>query len=874
MSKPTVKRLRDYRPPAYLVPRVDLQVDIYADRVRVRARLDVRSNGAPPGTPLELDGVGLKLKSIAVDGRPVSAERYTVTGRGLTLRDPPPEFYLDTEVEIDPYHNTALEGLYASGAILCTQNEPEGFRRITFYPDRPDVLSVFTVDITADRARFPWLLCNGNPMAAENLPEGRHRAVWHDPFPKPAYLFALVAGNLGMIEDRFVTRGGRNVTLRIFVDPGHENRAGHAMRSLKHAMRWDEEAFDREYDLDLFMIVAVDAFNFGAMENKGLNVFNSAYVLADPAAATDADYQNIEAVVAHEYFHNWSGDRVTLRDWFQITLKEGLTVFREHEFTADMTSRAVKRLDDARLIREAQFPEDAGPHAHPIQPASYIEMNNFYTATVYSKGAEVIRMVRTLAGTEAFRRAADLYFARHDGQAATTEDFIKAMEDGTGMDLAQFRRWYRQAGTPRLDVASDYDPAARVCRVTVRQSCAPTADGSPKETFHLPLAVGLLSRSGRPLPVTVADGPARIEKDTAILEVRRPEQTWTFSGVTEPPVLSLLRGFSAPARVVHPYTPEDLLLLLRADPDACARYDAGQTLALRVLLPGADAAPEWADRLLEALADLLADEALDPVFRVRLATLPTLTTLGESADVCDYPALFASREALRLRFAERYARRLRELYDRSVTDPGRVDRETMAQRALRNFCLAHLADLPGGAALAERQYRSAGNMTDSFAALCALANLDGAERDRALADFRKRWRTDFNVMNKWFGAQASSRRIRVLDDVKRLAADELFDARNPNRIRALYAAYARNLPRFHDPSGEGYDWIAARVRELDARNPHVAASLARSFEKFPRLPPAQQQRLRPLLSDLEKTPGLSPGTLEVLGKTLSAPAPA
>lgn len=885
-----VKYIQDYREPEYLVPRSDLLFDIYDKHVRVSSTLRVKANSSTvSGTPLVLNGERLDTVTIELDGSELTNSAFQLDDKLLVIPDVPRAFTLRTVVDIDPYNNTWLEGLYKSGDILCSQNESEGFRKITWFTDRPDVMSVFTTTITADRKRFPLLLSNGNRIEEQDLGDGRHLVRWHDPFPKPCYLFALVAGDLAVVEDSYTTRSGRNITLRIFVDRGNEDRVGHAMRSLKKAMRWDEDTFGLEYDLDLFMIVAVDAFNYGAMENKGLNIFNSACALANPETATDTDFQRIESIVAHEYFHNWTGDRVTLRDWFQITLKEGLTVFRDAEFSADMHSRPIKRITDSENLRTIQFVEDAGPNAHPIQPQSYREVSNFYTSTVYEKGAEVIRMLQIFFGKDGFRKGIDRYFELYDGKPVTTGDFLLAMEQGNAADLAQFRRWYHQAGTPECKVVGRYDPAAHTYALTVTQTCPPTADGSPKEPFCFPMAVGLLDRNGNDLPLALdADEPRtrsaatdhgkgrpQDPATTRVLTISRPRHTFLFIDVPEEPLPSLFRNFSAPVKVRFDCSHDDLVFLMAHDSDLFNRYDAGQRLALKCLLKLVAAIrqnrnPSLPDGILDASATLIEDQSLDRSFCARALTLPSISTINQELDIYDFQAAYRAREAFRRAMAQRYADSFRRFYDLYASDHHAMDRESVNRREFRNLCLDYLACLDDMAVdMANAQFGQANNMTDRLAALRLLCRTDTAQREEALAAFRKRWEGDFNVLNKWFAVQAlATDRAQVYEDVLALAQDPLFDGRNPNRLRSLYGAFAANLVQFHHESGRGYRLIADKAIEIDRFNNLVSALFGKAFKHYPRMDAKRKALMKDELERIVSTPDLSTGLHEVISNTL------
>jgi len=750
--------LSDYTPSAYRIPTVELRFELGEEFTTVCSRLHIlRAEAAPAGAPLTLDGQHLELMGLAVDGMPLAADRYQVDAERLTLFDPPTEFTLEVVTRTRPQDNAALEGLYQSSGNFCTQCEAEGFRRITYFLDRPDVMAVFTTTLVADQARYPALLSNGNLVASGEQGDGRHWATWHDPFPKPCYLFALVAGHLQYIEDAFTTRSGRNVTLRIYVEPDNIDQCDHAMDSLKQAMAWDEQRFGLEYDLDLYVIVAVGDFNMGAMENKGLNIFNTKYVLARPETATDADYQGILGVIGHEYFHNWTGNRVTCRDWFQLSLKEGLTVFRDQEFSSDLGSRGVKRIEDVRVLRSSQFPQDAGPMAHPVRPDSYIEINNFYTVTVYNKGAEVIRMMQTLLGPDGFRRGMDLYFQRHDGQAVTCDDFVAALADANGADLRQFKRWYYQAGTPELTVNDAYDPTTCTYTLTVRQSCPPTPGQPYKKPFHIPLALGLLDDEGRDMPLQLARENAP-QGTTRVLELREAEQTFRFINVPVRPVPSLLRSFSAPVKINSAESDDDLRFRLAYDSDDFNRWDAGQTLAVRAILglvADRQQGRPWTlpESFSNAFGRALTSD-VDPALLAQVLILPGETWLAEQMTVIDVDGIHAARRFVQRTLAERLRDPLRTVYEtlHDRENVGyRVDALAIGQRALKNVCLDYLMQLddPEGRALALKQFHAAGNMTDQLGALAPLANSEGPERAEALAVFYERWRHEPLVVDKW-----------------------------------------------------------------------------------------------------------------------------
>jgi aminopeptidase N len=868
--------LKDYTPPPYLVDTVDLRFDLDEEVTLVQSRMQVRRNPDHSGgpAPLVLDGRGLVLRSLRLDGRTLSEGEYLLEEESLTLPEVPAEFVLEVETRIKPQENTALEGLYKSSGNYCTQCEAQGFRRITFYPDRPDVMARFSATIIADRQRYPVLLANGNLVEEGEMDGGRHFARWEDPFKKPCYLFALVAGQLVRIEDSFRTRSGREVVLRIYVEERNRDKCDHAMRSLKKAMRWDEEVFGLEYDLDIYMIVAVDDFNMGAMENKGLNIFNSKYVLARPETATDSDFQAIEEVIGHEYFHNWTGNRVTCRDWFQLSLKEGLTVFRDQQFAADMTSRAVKRIEDVRVLRNVQFPEDAGPMAHPVRPASYVEINNFYTPTVYNKGAEVIRMIHTLLGTDGFREGLRLYLRRHDGQAVTCDDFVRAMADAGGIDLGQFRLWYSQAGTPQLTVEGAYDSDSRTYTLKVRQHTPATPDQERKEPYHIPLAMGLLGRDGQDLPLRMEEEKAATA-GTRVLSLCREEETFCFVDVPETPVPSLLRGFSAPVRLRVDLDDRELAFLMARDSDAFNRWEAGQQLAVRVMRKLVEDFRQGKERVLppvfvEAFGRTLNDAGADPALLALALTLPTETYLGEMMEVIDPEAIHEVREFIRRDLAGRLREDFRHIHVANApTGPYSI--EPVGRRSLRNLCMAYLMTLEDRETLeiCLEQFRTGDNMTDVIAALGCLVNRDAPERGEALETFYRRWREDPLVIDKWFTLQATSRLPGTLDEVKRLTGHPAFNIRNPNRVRSLIGAFAQGNPaRFHDRNGAGYGFLADRVLEVNRLNPQVAARLVQPLTNWRRYEEGRRRLMQMELERIAAAPQLSRDVYEIVIKSL------
>jgi aminopeptidase N len=880
VAPPQPVRLADYRPPDFLIDTVDLVFDLGDAETRVKSRLRLRRNpaGADRAAPLRLDGEALELVALALDGEALGANRYRSTpAGGLVLPEVPDIFTLDIETRIRPDKNTALSGLYMSGGNFCTQCEPEGFRRITYFIDRPDVMARYTTTILADRWRFPILLSNGNPAGAGEAEDGRHWAKWVDPHPKPSYLFALVAGDLVAVRDDFTTRSGNRVALAIWVRGGDEDKCGHAMASLKKAMRWDEEVFGLEYDLDVFNIVAVSDFNMGAMENKGLNIFNTRYVLAKPETATDTDYQNIEAVIAHEYFHNWTGDRVTCRDWFQLSLKEGLTVFRDQEFSADQGSRAVRRIAAVRTLRAVQFPEDDGPLAHPVRPQSYLRIDNFYTATVYNKGAEVIRMIRTLLGADGFRRGMDLYIRRHDNHAATIEDFVAAMQEAGGVDLGRFRLWYEQAGTPELTVADRWDAAARTYELAIAQKVPPTPGQPEKSPMPIPVAMALLAPDGAELP-TRLDGEAESRTGTRLLTLGAAEQRFRFVDLPVRPVPSLLRGFSAPVKLQG--VPLDRLKFLAVhDPEPFARWEAGQQAATRVLLDGVaayrrGAAPATLDAdLAAAICRTLADADHDPAFAAEALALPSEPFLADQLATADVDAVHAVREAVRAAIGRTLQAEFAAAYQ-ALADSGRysIGGVAIGRRALRNTCLAYLAaaDPDAGAALAAAQFEAGHNMTDVLAALAVLAEFDRPERAAALARFYDTWSHDDLVVDKWFAIQARSALPETPMRVRELTRHPAFSRQNPNRMRALVGAFSQGNPlRFHDPRGAGYALLEDEVVALDPDNPTTAARLVQPLGAWRRYDPARQALMRASLERILVAPGLSPNTYEMVSKSLA-----
>jgi aminopeptidase N len=856
-AAPAVILRSDYRAPDWLVPDIALTFDLDATLTRVRARLTVTRNGRHD-RPLRLDGDGLTPLEVAVDGTALSPDSWVTEGGALVVDLPGDAHVVETLVAIAPAANTQLMGLYASGGLLCTQCEAEGFRRITYFPDRPDVLSRYHVRMEADRALYPVLLANGDPVGAGTLEDGRHWAEWNDPFPKPSYLFALVAGDLACNADSFTTLSGRQVTLGIWVKQGDLSRTAHAMKALKDSMAWDERVYGREYDLDVFNIVAVADFNFGAMENKGLNIFNSRYILADPDTATDMDFDAVEGVVAHEYFHNWSGNRVTCRDWFQLSLKEGFTVFRDQSFSADMGSPPVKRIEDVRALRAAQFQEDAGPLAHPVRPESYMEIANFYTATIYNKGAEVIRMMALMLGAERFRKGTDLYFDRHDGQAATCEDFVRAMEDGGDIDLSQFRLWYEQAGTPRIKALLAHDPASGEARLTLRQAIPATPGQPVKRPMAIPLRVALFDR---------ASGAHHGDR---LITLSGAEQSFAFDGFTAPPVLSINRGFSAPVIVDTERSQDELAFLAAHDDDPFARYEAIQQLMVNVLV--ADVAGHATDDapVIAAIRHTATDPALDPAFVAEAIRLPAEAYLGDQMLIVDPDAIHTARERLQRRIGQALEPLWRDIHARTEANGFSLSPQARGARKLHNAALGYIVGSGAGDAdaVAFDQFSRADNMTERQAALALLANSTGERREAALDIFYNRYAHDALVLDKWFQTQALCFHPDTLAQVRELARHKAFTLSNPNRVRALYAAFAANQWAFNHRSGEGYRMVADLIVALDPINPQTAARLVPPLGRWRRFDAARGEMMQAELRRILAQPGLSKDVTEQASKSL------
>ncbi len=870
--------LKDYRPPDYLVDSVNLHVELDPVATRVRSKLQIRVNPASETThaPLVLDGRQLKLISLHMNGQELDENEYLLEDQSLSIPAVPDQFELETLVEVNPEGNTALEGLYRASDIYCTQCEAQGFRKITFFPDRPDVMARYKTTLVGHVESEPVLLANGNMVDSGVLDDGRHFATFEDPFPKPSYLFAMVAGRLEKIEATFTTMSDREVSLQIFVEGRNRYKCDHAMTSLKNAMRWDEQTYGLEYDLDEYKIVAVDDFNMGAMENKGLNVFNSKYVLAQPETATDTDYQGIEGVIGHEYFHNWTGNRVTCRDWFQLSLKEGLTVFRDQEFSADMGSRAVKRIADVRLLRNFQFPEDAGPMAHSVRPESYVEINNFYTATVYNKGAEVIRMYQSLLGEDGFKKGLALYFERHDGQAVTTDDFLAAMADANQADLEQFRLWYSQAGTPSLEVSGEYDESASEYRMHIRQSCPKLKGQSDKKPFLIPFKVGLINDQGESIPLQLA-GETRADGTTRTLHVTAESQTFDFVNVATAPVPSLLRDFSAPVKVHYPYSRDELAFLFAHDDDAFNRWEAGQRLATDVILEMvADIENGWKDaapgNFLQAFSTAIKDHDADPALLTLALTLPGEPELAEAMTLADPIAIHFARRDLRRALAKKLKEEFLEAYERMQDgEVYSLQPEAIGRRSLKNLCLAYLSLLDDGFIhrVCFDQFADADNMTDRLVALTCLVHNRLPEWEEALAAFYHQFESDPQVVDKWFTLQATAPHKDTLSRVKSLLEHPAFTMRNPNRVRSLVGAFTQGNPFcFHERSGAGYEFVADRIIELDAMNPQVAARMIAPLSRWKRFEPDYQQLMREQLERINQQAELSNDVREIISKSL------
>lgn len=873
-ASPKTIYLKDYTSPSFDIEKVSLTFRLFEDGAQVHSRMLISRIAGTKDESLFLDGEDLELKSLKIDGRELREDEYVEEEESLTIKAVPDKFELECVTWIKPQENKRLEGLYKSSSMFCTQCEAEGFRRITYYMDRPDVMSVFDTRIEADRSKYPILLSNGNEVDSGKLSDGRHFVSWHDPHPKPCYLFALVAGDLYCQSDVFIRESGRPVALEIFVDHKNSDKCDYALDALKRSMKWDEEKYGREYDLDVFMIVAVDDFNMGAMENKGLNIFNSSCVLAKPDATTDSAYLRIEAIVAHEYFHNWSGNRVTCRDWFQLSLKEGFTVYRDSQFSADTNSAGVKRIEDVNLLRTAQFAEDAGPMSHPIRPASYMEISNFYTLTVYEKGAEVVRMLNTLLGDETFRKGSDLYFERHDGQAVTTEDFVAAMSEASGRDLVQFKRWYDQGGTPVVKAKSSYDSGKKQYVLTFEQSCPATPGQPTKEPFHIPIELGLMLEDGTEFPLAQSEG-----NGTWVYELRDSIASVVFDDVPSRPIPSLLRGFSAPVRLRYDYSDQELMFLLANDADSFNRWDAGQTLALRVLQSLISAyqtgeAMSLAPEFIATYRSLLKDESLDRSMLCKLLMLPSEAYLVELSDTADTEAIYHARKFVRKTLVENLRTELSELYQETKSADSSLDLgfEAMSLRALHNLLLSLLSAAPNAEfyILARKQFDSAQNMTDSFGALASIVNAeDKVLADEVLEKFYERWKYDAQVMEQWFSVQSASSSYADLSHIKKLLGHIDFDMSNPNKVRSVIGAFcSQNMLAFHDVSGSGYAFLADQIITLDDMNPQIASRLLTPLTRWRKYDSDRQSLMQTQLARILRKPNLSKDVQEVLEKSM------
>ncbi|EGQ8525940.1 TPA: aminopeptidase N [Vibrio parahaemolyticus] len=862
---PQAKYRKDYQAPSHTITDIDLTFDLYDNDTIVTALSKVVQKGE--STTLELDGEGLELRSVKVNGEDWA--HHEVKEASLVLSDLPAEFELEIITKIDPEANTALEGLYKSGGAFCTQCEAEGFRRITYYLDRPDVLAKYTTKVIADKATYPYLLSNGNRIAQGEAENGRHWVQWKDPHPKPAYLFALVAGDFDVLRDKYTTMSGRNVDLEIFVDKGNLDRAGHAMTSLINSMKWDEERFGLEYDLDIYMIVAVDFFNMGAMENKGLNIFNSKFVLANDQTATDRDYLGIEAVIGHEYFHNWTGNRVTCRDWFQLSLKEGLTVFRDQEFSSDLGSRAVNRIDNVRIIRGPQFAEDASPMSHPIRPDKVIEMNNFYTLTVYEKGSEVIRMYHTLLGEEGFQKGMKLYFERHDGTAATCEDFVSAMEDATGVDLKQFRLWYSQSGTPTLRVNSEYNAEAKTYALTVEQFTEATQDQAEKQALHIPFDIELYDSKGQIIPLIING-----ESVHNVLDIKQDKQTFVFENVAEQPVPSLLREFSAPVKLEYDYSDAELIFLMKHATNDFARWDASQMLLAKYIRQNVNnvqtgSEVQLSEDLIDAFRGVLLDENLEPAFIAQVFSLPSINEITGWYKQIDVDAVDTVLNSITVSLSAALEDELSATYHTLKQAEYTIDHAAIGKRALRNQCLQFLAHTDKGNTLVKAQYEAANNMTDTIAAMSAANSAQLECREELMADYSDKWKHDGLVMDKWFALQGTNPAEDALEKVKATMNHEAFSLKNPNRTRSLIGSFlSANPVRFHDKSGSGYQFAGDILRQLNDSNPQVASRMIDPLLKFRKYDEARQAMIRAELEKLKAMDNLAKDLFEKVTKAL------
>lgn len=880
-TTPSTIFLKDYQPPVYLVEKVKLNFELHETKTVVTSVLSIQLNAdnKQKNKSLILDGQCLDLISIKVDGKKASKEDYIFDDESLTIFKVAEKCDIEITTQINPVENKALEGLYLSSGMFCTQCEAQGFRRITYFPDRPDVMSTYEVTIVADKERFPILLSNGNLIDKGTNEEGMHWVTWQDPSLKPSYLFALVAGDLFVKEDIFTTMSGRKITLQVFVEHENSHKCEHALMSLKQAMKWDEETYGREYDLDIYMIVAVNDFNMGAMENKGLNVFNASCVLASPDTATDADYYNIQSIIAHEYFHNWSGNRVTCRDWFQLSLKEGFTVFRDQEFSADLNSRATKRIDDVNVLRTHQFAQDSGPMAHPIRPDHYIEISNFYTVTVYNKGAEVVRMIRNLVGEEGFRKGTDLYFDRHDGQAVTTDDFVAAMEAANNIDLSLFQNWYSQAGTPVLNVKTSYNGIDRIFKLEINQSCPDTVDQKNKQPFHIPLQVGLLDESGSDLGLEIEGDSGAPISTRRTLEIKQENETFTFLNVPLKPLLSLNRGFTSPIKIQLQQSDEDLAFLFGHDSDEFNRWEAGQILSMNALMALVKDVQKNMpltvnENIISAFKNTLTNPNLDKALIAQAITLPSESYLADQCDIVDVDAIHQARSFMRHELAKALKDDFKRIHKEGQSDAGyRFDADEMARRDLNNVCLSYLMCLQEEEtiSLCVNQINNESNMTDVLSALATLAHYDNSSRQQALDSFYDKWKHDAQVVEKWFAIQAASDLSDVLHRIKTLMQHEAFTLSNPNKVRSLIGRFcAGNISHFHNSDGSGYKFLADQVLALDAMNPQVAARLIQSISRWRRYDDNRQNLMKKQLERILAVKGLSKDVFEIASRSLNS----
>lgn len=879
--EPNTIYLKDYTAPDFWVKKVGMVFELDAKETRVTSTLQIQRNNDASKiesvqSPLVLDGQLLELISVSVNNKELTDSEYEVTEDKLTIPNVPENFEIVTVVKNFPEKNKALEGLYASSAMLCTQCEAEGFRRISYFPDRPDVMSEFTVTLIANKEKYPVLLSNGNKVDSGDSDNGKHWAKWHDPSLKPCYLFALVAGQLINKQDSFTTQSGREVDLRIYVEEANSHKTDFALTCLKQSMLWDEQTYGREYDLDVFMIVAVDDFNMGAMENKGLNIFNSSCVLASPETATDANFYNIQSIIGHEYFHNWSGNRVTCRDWFQLSLKEGFTVFRDQEFSSDLNSRAVKRIDDVNVLRNHQFAQDAGPLAHPIRPDKYIEISNFYTVTVYNKGAEIVRMLHNLVGGEGFRKGTDCYFSRHDGQAVTTEDFVKALEDTNNRDFSQFQNWYNQSGTPVLTFKDEYNAQLQIYTLTSIQSFGELETQKNNKPFHVPVEIGLLGSAGNEMQLDIADSHISNVTST-VLEITELEQSFIFSNIKEKPLPSLLRGFSAPVKIHYEYTREDLAFLMAHDSDEFNRWDASQQLGIKLVLSLMDAHKENKelivdDFILNAYKSVLENKELDMALAAQLLTLPSESYIADQCAIVDVDAIHTVRKFVRRQLAEKLEPEFESCYHRNVTHEDYVfNSEAMAQRSLKNLCLAYLAELETEKHLQQcyQQFQTANNMTDQLSAVNILANHECEYRQLALDDFYEQWKSDNQVVEKWLAIQSGADLPASLLKVKKLMKHPAFSMSNPNKIRAVIGSFCGiNAVSFHAENGEGYEFLTDQVLVLDQSNPQIAARLLQIMIRWQRYDQSRQALMKKQFERILKTKPLSKDVFEIASRAI------